>query len=40
MSMQQEVADGFWWGGEPIWITAELQGVTAATYFFPIRGRN
>lgn len=35
MSMQQEVADGFWWGGEPIWITAELQGVTAATYFFP-----
>lgn len=35
MSMAQEVADGFWWGGEPIWITAELQGITAATYFFP-----
>lgn len=35
MSMAQEVADGFWWQGEPIWITAELQGVTAATYFFP-----
>lgn len=35
MSMAQEVADGFWWQGEPIWITAERQGVTAATYFFP-----
>lgn len=35
MSMAQEVADSFWWQGEPIWITAELQGVTAATYFFP-----
>lgn len=35
MRMADEVADGFWWQGEPIWITAELQGVTAATYFFP-----
>lgn len=35
MSMPEQVADGFWWGGEPIWITAELQGVKAATYFFP-----
>jgi len=23
-----------WWGGEPIWITAEKQGVKAATYFW------
>lgn len=35
MSMSEQVADGFWWQGEPIWITAELQGVKAATYFFP-----
>lgn len=24
-----------WWEGEPIWITAERQGLTAATYFWP-----
>ncbi|MFP4229023.1 MAG: ectonucleotide pyrophosphatase/phosphodiesterase [Salinivenus sp.] len=24
-----------WWGGEPIWVTAEEQGLTAATYFWP-----
>ncbi|WP_263841043.1 ectonucleotide pyrophosphatase/phosphodiesterase [Salinibacter sp.] len=24
-----------WWGGEPIWVTAEQQGRTAATYFWP-----
>ncbi|KKO45313.1 phosphodiesterase [Arsukibacterium ikkense] len=35
MSMPEEVGNGRWWQGEPIWITAELQGVTAATYFFP-----
>ncbi len=32
-----------WWGGEPIWITAEKQGVKTATYFWvgsevPVRG--
>jgi len=27
--------DERWWGGEPIWITAELQGKTAATMFWP-----
>ena len=26
--------DPAWWGGEPIWITAEKQGVKAATYFW------
>jgi predicted AlkP superfamily pyrophosphatase or phosphodiesterase len=35
LNMPDQVADGFWWQGEPIWITAELQGVKAATYFFP-----
>lgn len=29
------VADGFWYGGEPIWVTAERQGLRAATYFWP-----
>ncbi|XP_067363866.1 autotaxin isoform X1 [Channa argus] len=24
-----------WWGGQPIWITAEQQGVKAATFFWP-----
>ena len=24
-----------WWGGEPIWVTAERQGVRTATYFWP-----
>jgi predicted AlkP superfamily pyrophosphatase or phosphodiesterase len=27
--------DERWWGGEPIWITAELQGKTSATMFWP-----
>ena len=29
------VSDGRWWGAEPIWVTAERQGVRAATYFWP-----
>lgn len=28
------VEDPYWWGGEPIWVTAELQGQTAATFFW------
>uniref|UniRef100_A0A671UET5 Ectonucleotide pyrophosphatase/phosphodiesterase 2 n=1 Tax=Sparus aurata TaxID=8175 RepID=A0A671UET5_SPAAU len=24
-----------WWGGQPIWVTAEEQGVKAATFFWP-----
>ena len=24
-----------WWEGEPIWVTAERQGLTAATFFWP-----
>ena len=27
--------DGSWWGGEPIWVTAERQGLIAAAMFFP-----
>ena len=29
------VQDGSWWGGEPIWVTAENQGLVAAAVFFP-----
>jgi predicted AlkP superfamily pyrophosphatase or phosphodiesterase len=27
--------DGSWWGGEPIWLTAERQGIKAGTLFWP-----
>jgi predicted AlkP superfamily pyrophosphatase or phosphodiesterase len=29
------VRDAKWWGGEPLWVTAEKQGQRAATYFWP-----
>ena len=29
------VSDPMWWGGEPIWNTAQRQGLTAATMFWP-----
>ena len=32
---QDDVRDGSWWGGEPIWVTAERQGMTTAAYFYP-----
>lgn len=32
---QNSPNDERWWGGEPIWITAENQGLTSATYFWP-----
>lgn len=35
MRMPEEVGNARWWGGEPIWVTAEKQGQVAATYFFP-----
>ena len=28
------VEDGRWYGGEPIWVTAETQGMVAATFFW------
>lgn len=35
MSKRAEVQNGRWWGGEPIWITAEKQGQRSAPVFFP-----
>jgi predicted AlkP superfamily pyrophosphatase or phosphodiesterase len=29
------VGDGSWYGGEPIWVTAETQGMVAACFFWP-----
>jgi len=29
------VADGSWYGGEPIWVTAERQGMVSACFFWP-----
>jgi predicted AlkP superfamily pyrophosphatase or phosphodiesterase len=29
------VGDGRWWGGEPIWVTIQRQGLHAATCFWP-----
>lgn len=29
------VSDGRWWGGEPLWITAERAGMPTATLFWP-----
>lgn len=29
------VGDGHWWGGEPIWVTAQKQGMRAACMFWP-----
>lgn len=35
MSKREEVRNPRWWGGEPIWVTAQKQGQTAASYFWP-----
>lgn len=35
MSMRDAVGDARWWGGEPIWVTAEKQGRRAAAFFWP-----
>lgn len=35
LSERDQVQDGRWWGGEPIWVSAERQGVRTATYFWP-----
>ncbi len=34
MSKRSEVQNPRWWGGEPIWATAEKQGQRAASYFW------
>jgi predicted AlkP superfamily pyrophosphatase or phosphodiesterase len=31
----EEVQNGRWWLGEPVWVTAEKQGQRAASFFFP-----
>ena len=35
LSKREEVQNGRWWLGEPIWVTAEKQGRQAAAFFFP-----
>lgn len=32
---RSSVDDGRWWGGEPIWVTAEKQGVRSASWAWP-----
>ena len=32
---REEVTNARWWGGEPIWVTAEKQGVRTAPVFWP-----
>ena len=32
---RDDAQDGSWWGGEPIWVTAEKQGLVSAAFFFP-----
>jgi predicted AlkP superfamily pyrophosphatase or phosphodiesterase len=31
----EEVTDAMWWGGEPIWNTAQKQGKISASFFWP-----
>src|SRR5215475_3404587 len=35
LGKREEVQNGRWWLGEPIWVTAENQGQRAAAFFFP-----
>ena len=35
LSNRAKVTDPTWYGGEPLWVTAEKQGMLAATYFWP-----
>jgi len=35
MSNDDAVRDGRWWGGEPLWVTAERQGRRGAAMFWP-----
>lgn len=35
MSDASAVRDGRWWGGEPVWVTAERQNKRAAVFFWP-----
>jgi predicted AlkP superfamily pyrophosphatase or phosphodiesterase len=35
LSNREAVANGAWWGGEPIWVSAEKAGLPTATLFWP-----
>jgi len=35
LSKSEAVSDGRWYGGEPLWVTAEKQGRISATMFWP-----
>ena len=35
LGKREEVQNTRWWGGEPIWVTAEKQGQKAGAFFFP-----
>ena len=35
LRIREAVEDGRWWEGEPIWVTAERQGLTSAAFFWP-----
>ena len=35
MNDKGAVLDGTWYGGEPIWVTAETQGMVSACFFWP-----
>jgi predicted AlkP superfamily pyrophosphatase or phosphodiesterase len=35
LNNRDAVGNGAWWGGEPIWVTAERAGMPTATYFWP-----
>lgn len=35
LSLREAVADSAWWGGVPIWVTAEQEGLTTAPFFWP-----
>ena len=34
ISDREKVEDGTWYGGEPLWVTAESQGMVAASFFW------
>ena len=35
LSNRESVQDGTWYGGQPIWATAETQGLPTAAFFYP-----
>jgi len=35
LSNRDAIGNGKWWGGEPVWVTAERAGLPTATFFWP-----